>query len=130
VRSLRGPNIDSDHYLVSARVRARISNASQGIRTNNQKYNTAALESAEVRERYQERLTEILEEVEGCNYIAGISEAIKTAVETAANEVVGKEKRRESSQWFDAECEAVTEEKNKAYRRTLQGNCTRRMKET
>ena len=43
---------------------------------------------------------------------------------------MGKEKRRERSQWFDAECEAVTEEKNKAYRRTLQGNCTRRMKET
>ena len=48
VRSLRGPNIDSDHYLVWARVRARISNASKGIRTNNQKYNTAALESAKL----------------------------------------------------------------------------------
>jgi hypothetical protein len=43
VRSHRGVNIDSDHYLVMSRIRVRLSSAKKVARTPQEKYNTALL---------------------------------------------------------------------------------------
>jgi len=58
VRSYRGANINSDHYLVSACLRAWISNVKQatGIRTS--AYNVSKLTSTEVTEQYRQQTEE------------------------------------------------------------------------
>ena len=58
VRSYKGANINSDHYLVTARLKAQISNVKQvtGIRTS--KYNVSKLTSNEVVEQYRQQTDE------------------------------------------------------------------------
>jgi hypothetical protein len=58
IRSYRGSNIDSEHYLVIACLRAQISNVKQvtGIRTS--KYSVSKLTSTEVAEQYRQQIVE------------------------------------------------------------------------
>jgi len=63
VRSYRGANIDSDHYLVTVRLRARISNHKQVIGIRTIKYNVSILTSSEVAEQYRQQIEEKLNHI-------------------------------------------------------------------
>ena len=51
VRSYRGANIDSDHYFVIVRLRARTSNVKKVIGIRSSKYNVSKFTSSEVAEQ-------------------------------------------------------------------------------
>ena len=63
VRSCLGADIDSNHYLSIACVRARISNVKKvtGIRTS--KYNVSKLTSSEVAKQYRQQMEEKLNHI-------------------------------------------------------------------
>lgn len=48
VGSYRGANVDSDHYLVVARIRARISTIKEGKRASQKRYSTDRLKHAKI----------------------------------------------------------------------------------
>ena len=54
-------------------------------------------------------------------------EKCKEAINCAAEEVLGREESKTQATWFDAECQQVTDEKNKSYMKIQQGYETRRM---
>jgi endonuclease/exonuclease/phosphatase family metal-dependent hydrolase len=112
VRSYRGPNCDSDHYLVGIKVRHRLSRVRrENIRT--QKWNIEALKEESMKKTYQTTLNnELQKRQEGetpDEEWANITEAIKKTLEIAVGE---KQTRR--SDWFDQECREAIREKNKA----------------
>ena len=57
VRTYRGANIDSDHYLVTARIRARISIAKSIRRQENKGFNIEALKSSDTSGAFQSTVT-------------------------------------------------------------------------
>jgi hypothetical protein len=72
VRLYRGSNIDSDHYLVIACLRAQILNVKQvtGIRTS--KYHVSKLTSAEVVEQYRQQIEEKLNHITFTERVNGV----------------------------------------------------------
>ena len=58
VRTFRGANIDSDHYLLISKIRSRISNARKTYGSYARKFNSEKLKSSETSSAYREKLDE------------------------------------------------------------------------
>ena len=131
VRSYQGANIASDYYLVIARLRAGISNVNQitGIRTR--KHNVPKLTPTEVAEQYRQQIEEKLHHITLSEQDNGeeLWERCKTIVNSVAEEVLGIVEPANKGMWFDDECQAATEDKNKTYRKMQQGYGTRSLME-
>lgn len=120
VKSCRGPNVDSDHYLVKVVVRARIS-TQHNRQPALEKWDVEKLQNEDIKQRYVEKLE--------ANIIAGMGSEqrnvndawnqIKHNVESAATETIGKRTGRKRNNWFDEECQEILEAKNTARLRNL-----------
>jgi hypothetical protein len=60
VRTFRGANIDSDHYLLISKIRRRISNARKVYGSCARKFNSEKLKNPETTSAYKEQLNEYL----------------------------------------------------------------------
>ncbi|XP_072398042.1 uncharacterized protein [Diabrotica undecimpunctata] len=119
-RNYRGANIDSDHYLIAGRIRARISNArNDKTKPKIIKYNVDKLKCTEVERNFQICLDrKISEHPRSEVYPTELNtnwEFMKTTLKETAEEVLGKVPKRQRNNWFDEECQRVTKEKNDAY---------------
>jgi hypothetical protein len=56
VRTFRGANTDSDHYLLISKIRSRISNARKMYGSYARKFNSEKLKSPETSSAYREKL--------------------------------------------------------------------------
>lgn len=135
VRSCRGPNCDSDHYLVKAVLREKI--AKVHITDVMKKRNLAIckLKCPEFKLLYQEKLQrkfeedlviEAGEERRGDRTTEEEWERIRKAILTTAEEELGTQQQT-CNEWFDQECKEVIEEKNNArikmLHRETRSNC-------
>ncbi|XP_055378261.1 craniofacial development protein 2-like [Condylostylus longicornis] len=116
VRSCRGANCDSDHYLVRVTVRQRISNITKQRGKKKIKWNTEKLLQPTVKENYQEKIQHhLFHNVNSQNEtIENMTENIEKAIISAATEIVGKAPTQRNSEWFDNECKDAIEIKNEA----------------
>jgi sorting nexin-29 len=119
VRSFRGPNIDSDHYLVVAKIRARLSSVTNSRINRTMRFNIQRLSAEGVAAEYCQKLDERIGETNGAGNINSLWEAIHETVTTTAQEVIGSAQRRQRRGWFDEDCQRVTDEKNAARSRML-----------
>lgn len=125
VRSCRGPNCDSDHYLVKARIRERIIKTQKGQKMGKGRWDTDKLnKDTEVRQQYQKALASKMQ-INSQERTDDITiekewEKIKNAINEAAEETVGENKRIRNADWFDDECAQIIQEKNKARKRMIQ----------
>jgi hypothetical protein len=131
VRSFPDTNNDSDHCLVIAHLRDQISDVKKvvGIRTS--KYNVPKLTASEVAEQYRQQIEEkqnsivLIEQDNGEKLL----ERCKTIINSVAEEVLGIMEPVNKGTWYVAECQAATEDKNKAHRKTQKGYDTRSLTE-
>ena len=129
VRSIRGANIDSDHYLVAAKVRTRL-NVARKVRFDTaRKLDVEKLQTQQTATAYSTRLAQLLEESTPCPDIATQWQSLARSMENAAKSVLGYQKPPPRNPWYDQECRKATEEKNAAYRATLESVATRQAKE-
>ena len=124
VRTFRGVTMDSDHYLVAAKIRLRISNA-KNVRSGMRKFDVAKLQSQQTAEAYNARLSELLNSTEPIPDNPGrLWEHISHSMHSAAQDTIGFARPPPKNPWFDEECRVANEEKMVAYRRSLQAAAT------
>ncbi|XP_050331585.1 uncharacterized protein LOC126760169 [Bactrocera neohumeralis] len=125
VRALRGPNIDSDHYLVAAKIRTRLCAAKNARQQTQGRFDVEKLQSQQTAERFSTRLALLLSE--STSQQLGIGElwdGISNSIRTAATETIGFRKEQKNS-WYDEECRVAAERKQAAYLATLRSTTTR-----
>uniref|UniRef100_A0A8D8T7U9 Craniofacial development protein 2 n=1 Tax=Cacopsylla melanoneura TaxID=428564 RepID=A0A8D8T7U9_9HEMI len=112
VRVCRGPNIDSDHFLVKVILRERLSMLQNIKRARQIKWDTNKLKTDEnAHYSYQDALREKLEQGGGTT-IEDKWEHVKTSIINAAKETVGEKSNQRNRAWFDQECRDIIERKN------------------
>lgn len=119
VRSYRGACCGSDHHMVKARFRARLSVQRLQRTPREQKLNIDKLKAPETEQRYRELThTRMLSE-RMSNDVDGMWTSIKRVLKVAAEQTVGVGARRVRSDWFDVDCRRAIAERNSSLREYL-----------
>lgn len=120
VRSCRGPNCDSDHYLVKAVLRERISNTLKEEANVRTKWDTGKLKNETEASKFERIVREKMENEEEVEDISERWKKIERALVEAAKETIGTKKREKREGWFDEECRRAIEKKNTERDKLLQ----------
>lgn len=96
IRSLRGADADSDHILVRAQIRARISSSKNKPNKPTSKWNTNKLQIEENKQQYQEELTQRLQEDVATTDIEESWNNIKEKIFQTTDKILGKTNRVKS----------------------------------
>lgn len=100
VRSYRGANIDSDHYLVDVRLRARISNIKKTKGNRHTKYKTDALKDETVLRSYQEHIRDNLNsDIDGP--VSDLWRHCSSVIKQAAEHTLDREGTRRRNNWLN-----------------------------
>lgn len=126
--------MDSDHHLVKAIIRARISNAKTVRQKKRKKINTEALKDEKTTKKFSERVEQLLKISEQQQSEEEVNaeqkwEAIIGALTKTVEEALGMQRVDTKNDSFDEECEKATREKNQAYLAMQQGRRIRAMAE-
>jgi len=119
VRTLRGPNCDSDHFLVKVIVKQKLISTHQKL-AERLRWNTNNLQNPGKLEDYNKRLHDRLENQEETQNVEQDWQNIKTAILEAAKETVQTQPRIIYNEWWDEECKEARKEKNIAREKCLQ----------
>ncbi|XP_020806218.1 uncharacterized protein LOC110182509 [Drosophila serrata] len=126
VRSCRGPNIDSDHYLVAAKIRTRLCVAKVARRGLLRKLDIGKLQSQRTRDAFSTQVSGLLSRATPTpEDISNMWALISHSLRTSAEEVIGFQRAPTRNPWYDQECRDATAAKDAAYRRTQQAGATR-----
>jgi hypothetical protein len=126
VRTYRGVNIDSDHYLLGSKVRVRISNIrkSKGPRLN--KFNLGSLKSETGLKTFREDMHNRLNKVNITGLtVNGRWEQCRKVFIAPSEEILGMKEVKRNEGWYNKECKDATNKKNEAYKRMTQRCITR-----
>ncbi|XP_039284281.1 uncharacterized protein LOC120351364 [Nilaparvata lugens] len=122
VRAFRGADVDSDHYLVMATCRQRISRLHPIRNPRVTNFDTDKLKTREIAVQYEEKVKHLLApgEMEGVNDVEHDWEILKGALTRAAEETLGNMRPVWRKEWFDQECREAISMRNEARQRALQ----------
>jgi len=108
VRSFKGADCDTDHYLVIAKVRERLGEGKEAPqRFDRQRFNLRKLNEPEVREQYHIEITNRFAALEFLNDDEDVNktwENIKEKIQTSAKESLGLHELKQNKPLFDEEC--------------------------
>ena len=105
MRSFRGADCDTDHYLVIAKVRERIAVGKQAAhRFDRQRFNLRKLNEPEVREQYQIKIKNRFAALENAKDYEDVNmtwENIKEYTPTSGKESLCVHELKQNKAWFD-----------------------------
>ncbi|XP_054082617.1 uncharacterized protein LOC128920129 [Zeugodacus cucurbitae] len=125
VRTLREPNIDSDQYLVAAKIRTPLCVAKNVRQQTQGRFDVEKLQSEQTATKYSTRLALLLSESTHQHHgIRELWNGIANSLRTAAAETNGFRLRQKTS-WYDEDCRLAAKRKQTAYLATLKTTTTR-----
>ena len=89
VRTLRGPNCDSDHYLVRTKIRQRISKVEVGTYRKSRKWVVTKLQNPDIKNKFEENIAQELNEIDLSPDIELEWDSLKTIINHVAYDDVG-----------------------------------------
>lgn len=132
VRSCRGADCDTDHYLVRIKYKQRISLVKMQRGVRQEKFDSRKLvEDNDARKQYESKIREKLIETRNSEQTEETGEEdandiiestwtnLKNTIIEAANETVGIQTTKKRNDWYDDECKQKIEERNKARMKML-----------
>lgn len=119
VRSLRGADGETDHILVRAKIRFRISSQKNTKADTIIKWDINKLQNEEIQKQYQDYVREKIVASPEENEVESRWKNIQTALTEAARNVLGHQKKRSKKNWYDDECKQLVEERQKARKKML-----------
>uniref|UniRef100_A0A8D8WWJ8 Craniofacial development protein 2 n=1 Tax=Cacopsylla melanoneura TaxID=428564 RepID=A0A8D8WWJ8_9HEMI len=122
VRTCRGPNCDSDHFLLKIKIRAKLSTLHTLKRQKQTKWDTDDLKTNEVTQiKYQDTIAEKLEGRQPNNLEEKWMNT-KEAILEAAKDTIPEKNNNRNASWFDEECESAIHLKNEARAKMIARN--------
>jgi len=124
VRSFRGADCDTDHYLVIAKVRERLTVGKQAAqRFDRQRFNLRKLNEPDVREQCQIEITNRFAALEKLNCDEKVNrtwEHIKVNIQTSAKQSRCLQELKRNKPWFDEECLGFLDQRKPAKMQWIQ----------
>jgi len=118
VRSFKGADCDTDHYLVVAKVRERLAVSKQAAhRFDGERFNLRKLNELEVSKQYQIEITNRFAALENLSDDEDINRAwdnIKENIKTSAKENLGLQVLKQHEPWSDEECLGYLDQRKQA----------------
>ena len=112
VRSMRGSSAMSDHFIVRAKIKLRLSVEWRKKNVSIKRFNIEDLKNQEINRQYKNKLKETLSLTENSNNVDNLWNEIENSIKTVATEVLGFEERKRGKKWFDEECKKVNNERD------------------
>jgi hypothetical protein len=113
VKTMRGLNCDSDHFLVKITVKQKLV-IQQLNKTQQIKWNRTNLYDINKLKQYRQQLHNRLEGKAESPYINNEWMNIKESVLDSTNEVIQTQKYKTYNEWWDEECRVAIEKENEA----------------
>jgi endonuclease/exonuclease/phosphatase family metal-dependent hydrolase len=120
VRSLRGPNIDSDHFLLKATLKQKLLKIYKRKSAQTTKWNETNMQNPSKLIKYRTSLHNKLKAIPDTTNVEEEWEGMKEAITEAANEVIQTQNRTTRNEWRDEECRQCIKRKNTARNKWLQ----------
>ena len=117
VKTLRGANSDSDHYLVRIKYRCKINFERPKQHEKCTKFNMTGIREEGKSELFQTNLKDKYNSCEA-DEIVNVEDKwtkFKEVIITTAEEAIGYQKKKDNREWFDQECQEAVDLKNKRY---------------
>jgi len=121
VRTMRGPNIDSDHYLLKIIVNQKLPK----IYLKRNRDRTGMWEKSNLKnpiklQEYRRVLYTKLSKQTQHQEVEQEWEQIKTAITEATNEVIQTHNKKQRNEWWNEDCQLAVRRKNESRRKWLQ----------
>lgn len=115
VRTMRGANIDSDHHLIKATIRAHVFNIKTTQQRKRKKLKIEAIKNQSMTQKFLEHIEQFLETNDQQTEDQTVEQKWGTCARiltTAAKETIGIQRGSNKGDWFDEECRETTRRKN------------------
>lgn len=122
VRSLRGPNVDTDHYLLKVLLNQKLPNIYMKKPVKAAKWNKSNIQDQGKLKEYRMKLVEFLKNCceQDWQDVNEHWKVVKEGIIKAADEVIGKQGKRPKNEWWDKDCESAVQKKNDARNKAMQ----------
>ena len=119
-RTMRGPNIDSDHYLLKITVNQKLPKIYlKKSRDRTGMWNKTNLKNSIKLQVHRRALYTKLSKQMQHQEVEQEWEQIKLAITEAANEVIQTQSKKQRKEWWDEDCQLAIRRKNEARRMWL-----------
>ena len=127
IRTFRGADCNSDHYLVIGTLRERLSVAKRvEQQVNIRRFNIPKLKDVETKQQYQVEISNRFAALESSDEVGkeldvnSVWENIRDNIKIAAEQSIGYYETKKKKPWFDEDCSMVVERRKQAKLKFLQ----------